>query len=231
MPKVTFEAKEFFQQATVLSQVIPHWQSPKDNPIYQYVPTTERPFTNDSDALFNVALQQKLMQMSVREQKLAELTGKERTLQLAGTMALYNRKSSPWEVMQERQGFVTKFKVPTILDTKMQTNMVAKNQLDEKTGQLKPVQDPYNPPSDHKFRDLEIPRGQKDFTLRYKCPDAYNKHGVSEHDLRPKEVLDKHRQLEERDKELRRREYEAILQGKPLAKKQRDWVSYHKLPD
>lgn len=31
-------------------------------------------------------------------------------------MALYNSKTSPWDVMKERQGFVTKFKVPTILD-------------------------------------------------------------------------------------------------------------------
>ena len=52
----------------------------------------------------------------MREQKLHELQTKERTLQLAGTMALNNRKTSPWKVMKERQGFVTKFKVPTILD-------------------------------------------------------------------------------------------------------------------
>jgi hypothetical protein len=31
-------------------------------------------------------------------------------------MALKNQTKSPWLVMKERQGFVTKFKVPTILD-------------------------------------------------------------------------------------------------------------------
>ena len=72
-PKISFEAKEFFSQASLLSTVIPHWQVEKENPIYQYVPTTERPFTNDSDTLYNVQLQQKMMAQSMREQKLHEL--------------------------------------------------------------------------------------------------------------------------------------------------------------
>jgi hypothetical protein len=42
------------------------------------------------------------MYQSMREQKLHELQTKERTLQLAGTMALNNRKTSPWKVMKER---------------------------------------------------------------------------------------------------------------------------------
>lgn len=141
----------------------------------------------------------------MREQRLTDLQGKDRSaLQLAGTMALYNQKTSPWEVMKERQGFVTKFKVPTILEQKMDSQKTAKNQIDTYTGIMKPVQDPYNPPSDHKFRDLEIDRGQKDFTLRYKCPNAYNPNGMSEHDTRPKEVLERHRRAEEREKEHRR---------------------------
>ena len=45
-------------------------------------------------------------------------------------MSLYNRKTSPWEVMKDRQGFVTAFKVPTILDQKMDTNKMAKNILE-----------------------------------------------------------------------------------------------------
>lgn len=52
-PKVTFESKEFFNQAKLLSSVIPDWKTDKENPIYQYVPTSERPFTNDSDTLYN----------------------------------------------------------------------------------------------------------------------------------------------------------------------------------
>lgn len=61
MPKVTFESKEFYNQATYLSSHIPYWTSDKENPIFQYVPTTERPFTNDSDLMFDSSLQNKLM--------------------------------------------------------------------------------------------------------------------------------------------------------------------------
>eukprot|EP00347_Sterkiella_histriomuscorum_P011430 403372486 len=229
-PKVTFESKEFYNQSKILSSVIPHWKNEKENPIYQYVPTTERPFTNDSDALFNTQLQQKIMTQSMREQRLHELQQKERTLQLAGTMALKNRKTSPWKVMKERQGFVTKFKVPTILDQKTDAAFVGKNAFDERGRCQGPVQDPYNPPSDHKFRDLEINRGQKDFELRYKCPDPYNKYNMSEHDTRPKEVIERHRRNEEQEKQMRKLEYESILKGQPLEKK-KAWLLYHSLPD
>jgi hypothetical protein len=69
------------------------------------------------------------------------------------------------------------------------------------TKELVPIQDLYNPPSDHKFRDLEIPKGQKDFTLRYKCPGPNNPYGISDHDSRPKEVLEKQRMIKELEKE------------------------------
>ena len=75
----------------------------------------------------------------------------------------------------------------------MEAAFVGKSQFDEKGNFLGPAPDPYNPPSDHKFRDLEINKGQKDFTLRFKCPEPYNKFGMSEHDTRPKEVIEKHR--------------------------------------
>lgn len=93
-PKVTFESKEFFNQANHLSQHVPYWSSDKENPIYQYVPTSERPFTNDSELLFDTNLQSKMMAQSLREQKLSELQGKERTLQLAGTMAMMRSQYS-----------------------------------------------------------------------------------------------------------------------------------------
>jgi hypothetical protein len=137
-------------------------------------------------------------------------------------MALNNRKTSPWEVMKERQGFVTKFKVPTILDQKTEAAFFGLNQF-EKGKHVGPINDPYIPPSDHRFRDLEINKGQKDFTLRFKCPEAYNKNGMSEHDTRPKEVLEKHRRQDEQEKERRRLEYDSILKGKPLEKK-KSWI-------
>jgi hypothetical protein len=91
-------------------------------------------------------------------------------------MALKNRKTSPWKVMRERQGFVTKFKVPTILDQKTDAAFKHYNQYDRSQRDFKPVANEYHPPSDHKFRDLEINKGVKDFTLRYKCPPPPNPH-------------------------------------------------------
>ena len=44
MPKVTFESKELYSQAQNLCQMIPHWSKDSENPIYQYVPESERPF-------------------------------------------------------------------------------------------------------------------------------------------------------------------------------------------
>lgn len=46
MPKVTFESKELYSQAQSLCQMIPHWTKDSENPIYQYVPESERPFKN-----------------------------------------------------------------------------------------------------------------------------------------------------------------------------------------
>lgn len=53
---------------------------------------------------------------------------------------------------------------------------------------------------------------------------------MSEHDTRPKEVIERHRRAEEQEREKRRLEYESILKGKPLEKK-KSWLLYHKLPD
>jgi hypothetical protein len=40
--------------------VVPNWKSDKENPIYKYVPSSEQPFTNDSEVLFNADLHAKL---------------------------------------------------------------------------------------------------------------------------------------------------------------------------
>lgn len=50
---MTFEARELFDQANFLSQVVPNWKTDKENPIYKYVPTSEQPFRNESDSMFN----------------------------------------------------------------------------------------------------------------------------------------------------------------------------------
>lgn len=53
---------------------------------------------------------------------------------------------------------------------------------------------------------------------------------MSEHDTRPKEVIERQRRAEEAEKQKRKLEYESILKGKPLEKK-KPWVLYHTLPD
>lgn len=53
---------------------------------------------------------------------------------------------------------------------------------------------------------------------------------MSEHDTRPKEVIERHRRAEEAEKQAKKLEYESILKGKPLEKK-KPWLLYHTLPD
>jgi len=77
-PSVTFEARELFDQANFLSQVVPNWKTDKENPIYKYVPTSEQPFRNESDSFFNEELQNKYHTQSLREQRLTDLIGKDR---------------------------------------------------------------------------------------------------------------------------------------------------------
>jgi hypothetical protein len=52
-PSVTFEARELFDQANFLSQVVPNWKTDKENPIFKYVPTSEQSFKNDSETMFS----------------------------------------------------------------------------------------------------------------------------------------------------------------------------------
>ena len=78
--------------------MVPNWKTDKENPIFKYVPTNEQPFTNDSAILFNDDLHNKLASQSIREGRLMDLVGKDRSsgLLLAGTIALKNAKTSPW---------------------------------------------------------------------------------------------------------------------------------------
>lgn len=144
-------------------------------------------------------------------------------------MSLKSAKSTPQEIIQERKGFITSFKTPGIYELKTDAAKTSKNKFNSRTGDYQPLQDEYIPPSDHKFRDLEIPKPQKDFTLRYKCPPAYNQNGMSEHDMRPKEVLDRQRRNDETAKIQKQLEYQALMSGMDLSQK-KDWIQYHTLP-
>ena len=54
-----------------------------------------------------------------RTKKLSTLAGKERTLQLAGTMALKGRAQSPISKLRETRGMVTIKRVPDCTETKI----------------------------------------------------------------------------------------------------------------
>ena len=66
-------------------------------------------------------------------------------------------------MIRERQGFMTAFKLPTIFDQKSDAAKIQKNTYSKSKGEFVPQADPYIIPSDHKFRDLELYKGQKDF--------------------------------------------------------------------
>lgn len=85
-----------------LSKKVPTWTDPKYNPINVFVPPAEQAYKSKSE--------EEQMAESLRENrqlKLSKLAGKERTLQLAGTMSLKNRAYSPLGKLRQTRGFVT----------------------------------------------------------------------------------------------------------------------------
>jgi len=97
-----------------------------------------------------------------RVTKLGSLAGKERTLQLAGTMALKTRKMSPLQKLRETRGIVTIKRVPDVIETK-----VALAQKEQKR-QPRPE---YQAPKDPEFKNYDtLAFGQRDFNLLAK-PD------------------------------------------------------------
>ena len=113
---------------------MPTWTTPAQNPINIFVPDAEQSYKSTSE--------QKLLTERQREERafrLSTLAGKERTLQLAGTMALKNRKMSPLAKLRETRGMVTIKRVPDVFETKNAlATSVAKKGIEE-----------YSPPRDH----------------------------------------------------------------------------------
>lgn len=68
--KISFEAKEFFNQADFLSQQIPYWTKDKDNPIYQYIPTSEQPFQTTTTNLYDPEHDAKERAATLRQSRL-----------------------------------------------------------------------------------------------------------------------------------------------------------------
>lgn len=92
---------------------MPTWTTNDQNPINQFVPAAEQSYKSVSE--------EEWMAQSAREHrntKLSTLAGKERTLQLAGTMSLKSRKMSPLSKLRETRGIVTIKRVPDCFETK-----------------------------------------------------------------------------------------------------------------
>ena len=111
--RITFDAQELYDQGEHLCQQVPHWKTDAENPIYKYIPTSQRPFKATNQEFFDTDT------LTSREQKLATLTSRSgKKLRLAGTMSLRNRSVSPQTRIRERNGFVTAQTVPDCLEEK-----------------------------------------------------------------------------------------------------------------
>ena len=58
-------------------------------------------------------------------------------------------------------------------------------------GEEIPASNTYVPPTDPVFREDYLPISKKDFVRQFKCPLAYNPNNMSEHNVRPREVLER----------------------------------------
>lgn len=126
-------------------------------------------------------------------QKLSTLAGKERTLQLAGTMALQKRKCSPISKLRETRGMVTIKRVPDCTETKI---ALAQSEQD-----VQPREE-YVPPKPYEFKNYDtLAFGQIDFNKLAKPDQIENPHGLSEFDKRPKAIAERARMLEAKQKE------------------------------
>ena len=113
-PKVSFASQQVFNEVVSLSAKVPTWTGNKSNPINQFVPQAEQPHqTVSEEFLKNQSMRE------ARNTKLSSIAGKERTLQLAGTMALKTRKMSPISKLRETRGIVTIKRVPDVTETKI----------------------------------------------------------------------------------------------------------------
>lgn len=174
--KVTFTSKEMFEESNKLCQQIPHWKSERENPIHHFVPSNERPFPDpDSDEKIEADCRR-----TERNFRLSGMQSRDRTLQLAGTMALKTRAMSPLSKIRETRGFVTKKRVNDVPEQKAMHAGKEYKRTGYKFTQILP----------HVFRDTKAENvlafNQKDFVISSK-PDAIaNPHGLSEFNKLPK---------------------------------------------
>ena len=89
MPKVKFDTKELYEHAHHLCQQIPHWKKDSDNPIFQYICESEKPFKNTGDDFFGDT--QNTEPMRVTKLRNLSMRGSKAPLQLAATLSLMKR--------------------------------------------------------------------------------------------------------------------------------------------
>jgi len=152
---------------------VPTWTGNKQNPINQFVPNVEQPYKTVSE--------ETLASKAVREHrnaKLSTIAGKDRTLQLAGTMALKTRKMSPISKLRETRGIVTIKRVPDVTERKV---ALAHGE------QRKEPRPEYTIPKTHEFKNYDtLAFGQRDWNMLAKPEPTPNVHNLSEFDKKPK---------------------------------------------
>ena len=125
--------------------------------------------------------------------KLSSIAGKDRTLQLAGTMALKTRKMSPISKLRETRGMVTIKRVPDVNERKVELSNA------EQKITARPE---YMAPKEHEFKNYDtLAFGQKDFNKLTRPDQIENPHKLSAFDTRPKAIAERQRMLEEKQKE------------------------------
>ena len=103
------------------------------------------------------------------------------------------------------------------------------NILDKRGQIVKPKEDPYENPKDHKFRDLELRFNQKDFVRQLKGDPAYNPHFLSEFNPKPQVTYAKERKINDAEETRKKIEYPVQLKGEERALKP-EWHQYHHPP-
>jgi len=114
--------------------------------------------------------------------RLTSMQNKERTLLLAGTMALKNRQCSPLSKLRETRGMITIKRVADCNEFK--------NELVQK--ELHKTEYEYKNQMPHEFKNYDtLLFNQKDFAIRTKPPQIENPHNLTVFDKKLKLVFER----------------------------------------
>ncbi|EAS03404.2 hypothetical protein TTHERM_00732510 (macronuclear) [Tetrahymena thermophila SB210] len=128
-----------------------------------------------------------------------------------------NKVVTPLEKnLDEKQIFITTFKVENC------------QSLKQKLSQKEPIKDVYNPVSQVQFRESHTPEKKEPYITRFKCDSLPNPYGMSQHDSRPKEALEREQKEKKRKQEEEQKKIDEFM-GK--TQQDKPWVKYFKLAD